>query len=85
MGGDTGRAKTLVRFLTHQEIQQDVTLLTTATYLPSKDSDLFMLILHPILQPHQSIHQDLCQWLHLQLADAKVHCSQPLPHHFNLS
>ena len=46
-----GGAKTLVRFLAHQEIQQDVTLLTTATYLPLKDHNLFVLILHPILQP----------------------------------
>ena len=55
MGSNTSGAKTLVRFLAHQEIQQDVTLLATATYLATKDGDLFVLILQPILQPHQSV------------------------------
>ena len=84
MGSDTGRAKTLVRFLAHQEIQQDVTLLATVTYLASNNGDLFMLILQPILQPRQPILQDLCRRSHLQLTDSEVHRSQSLPHHLNL-
>ena len=59
MGGNNGGAKTLVRSLTYQEVYQEVTLLATATYLASKDGNLFVLILQPILQPHQSILQDL--------------------------
>ena len=74
----------LVRFLAHQEIQQDITLLATATYLALKDGDLFVLILQPILQSRQSVLQDLHQRPHLQLTDLEVHHLKPLPHHFNL-
>ena len=85
MGGDTGGAKTPVRLLAHQEIQQDVTFLATATYLALKDGYFFMLILKPIFQPCQLILQDVRQQSHLQLADTEIHRLKSFPQHLNLS
>ena len=49
-----------------------------------KDGDLLMLIIQPILQPHQVILQGMHQWPHLQLIDPKIHQVKSLPQYFDL-